>query len=203
MTMKQLALAGALLVLSTSMAFAQTSNANSSSTASGQSAGNITTFNSSSQQQAPGAYAPGLAAAGIEVCTGSASAGISGPGFGISFGSTTTEQGCEARLDSRTLWSMGYKAAAGYRLCTQPNMALALAYAGTPCPPEFYNSRQQRAITTRMGQPVQQSNVATQQSTVEVAPVGSAYQSIQSSSRRYDPDKNSWTSFNSSTGKWE
>jgi hypothetical protein len=65
----------------------------------------------------PTAFAPSLAAAGIETCLGSVSGGGSIVGFGGSFGTTIPDPDCAARLDARTLWSMGLKGAAVARLC--------------------------------------------------------------------------------------
>jgi hypothetical protein len=65
----------------------------------------------------PSVFAPGLAAAGIETCLGSVSAGAGWLGGGVTFGTTITDYGCAARLDARTLWSMGLKKAAVARLC--------------------------------------------------------------------------------------
>jgi hypothetical protein len=66
--------------------------------------------------------AMGLAAAGLETCLGSASGGLSLAGFGAVGGSTYTDEGCQARLDSRTLWSYGLKGAAVARLCARAEM---------------------------------------------------------------------------------
>src|SRR5215831_9435016 len=60
----------------------------------------------------PTAFAPGLAAAGLETCLGSVSGGGAFVGTGFSFGTTIPDPGCAARLDARTLWSMGLKKAA-------------------------------------------------------------------------------------------
>jgi hypothetical protein len=65
----------------------------------------------------PAVFAPGLAAAGLETCLGSVSGGGSFMGGGFSFGTTVPDRGCGARLDARTLWSMGLKKAAVARLC--------------------------------------------------------------------------------------
>jgi hypothetical protein len=70
-------------------------------------------------RNAPAVFAPGLAAAGLETCLGSVSGGGSFMGGGFSFGTTVPDPGCAARLDSRTLWSMGLKKAAVARLCLQ------------------------------------------------------------------------------------
>lgn len=66
---------------------------------------------------APSMVAPGLTAAGLETCLGSASGGVSAIGFGLTGGSTYADEGCQARLDSRTLFAMGLKSAAVARLC--------------------------------------------------------------------------------------
>ena len=65
----------------------------------------------------PSVFAPGLAAAGLETCLGSVSGGGAFVGTGFSFGTTIPDPGCAARLDARTLWSMGLKKAAVARLC--------------------------------------------------------------------------------------
>jgi hypothetical protein len=70
----------------------------------------------------PTAVAPSLAAAGIETCLGSVSGGGSIVGFGGSFGTTVPDPGCQARLDARTLWSMGLKSAAVARLCIREDI---------------------------------------------------------------------------------
>jgi hypothetical protein len=76
----------------------------------------------STVKNVPGTLAPGLAAAGIETCLGSVSGGGSIVGFGASFGTTVPDPGCQARLDARTLWSMGLKGAAVARLCLSPEI---------------------------------------------------------------------------------
>jgi hypothetical protein len=65
----------------------------------------------------PTAFAPGLTSAGLETCLGSVSGGASAVGWGASFGTTVPDPGCAARLDARTLWSMGLRKAAVIRLC--------------------------------------------------------------------------------------
>ena len=74
----------------------------------------------------PSVVAPGLAAAGLETCLGSISGGGAFLGTGISFGSTIPDPGCAARLDSRTLWSMGLKKAAVARLCLNSDVYRAM-----------------------------------------------------------------------------
>lgn len=88
---------------------------------------------SGSGRNTPGVWAPGLAAAGIESCLGSASAGGAGPGFGVTIGGTLTDKGCNLRLYARTLYSLGHRVAATQILCNDPDVALALAVEGVPC----------------------------------------------------------------------
>lgn len=73
-------------------------------------------------RSAPSMVAPGLTAAGLETCLGSASGTVSAVGFGIGGGSTYKDEDCTARLDSRTLYAMGLKAAAVARLCQRPDV---------------------------------------------------------------------------------
>jgi hypothetical protein len=74
----------------------------------------------------PGVVAPGLAAAGLETCLGSVSGGGAFVGTGFSFGTTIPDPGCAARLDARTLWSMGLKKAAVARLCLNGDVYRAM-----------------------------------------------------------------------------
>jgi hypothetical protein len=74
----------------------------------------------------PSVFAPGLAAAGLETCLGSVSGGGAFLGTGLSFGSTIPDAGCAARLDARTLWSMGLKKAAVARLCLNSEIYRAM-----------------------------------------------------------------------------
>jgi hypothetical protein len=74
----------------------------------------------------PSVVAPGLAAAGLETCLGSVSGGGAFLGTGVSFGTTIPDPGCAARLDARTLWSMGLKKAAVARLCLNGDIYRAM-----------------------------------------------------------------------------
>ena len=74
----------------------------------------------------PSIGAPGLSAAGLETCLGSVSGGGAFVGTGLSFGTTIPDTGCAARLDARTLWSMGLKKAAVARLCLNGDIYRAM-----------------------------------------------------------------------------
>jgi hypothetical protein len=83
---------------------------------------------------APTVAAPGLAAAGIETCLGSASGGLSLMGGGITFGSTKVDQGCTIRLLARQLFAFGLHKAAVALMCQDQRVAVAMEVAGSPCP---------------------------------------------------------------------
>jgi hypothetical protein len=102
------------------------------------SSGNSTTLNSTTPAtqtiyNVPNVYAPGLAAAGAEVCLGSVSAGGSGAGFGVSIGGTYVDTECQLRLNARTLATLGYTVAAREEMCLDPQVRAAMLAAGSPC----------------------------------------------------------------------
>ena len=92
-----------------------------------------TTPSSQTLYTVPNVYAPGLAAAGAEVCLGSVSAGGAGAGFGVSIGGTYVDQECQLRLNARTLATLGYTVAAREEMCTDSGVRAAMLAAGTPC----------------------------------------------------------------------
>jgi len=84
----------------------------------------------------PTVVAPGLAAAGIETCLGSASGGLSVMGGGITFGSTKVDEGCTIRPLARQLFAFGLHKAALALMCQDGRVAEAMDVAGSPCPAE-------------------------------------------------------------------
>jgi hypothetical protein len=82
----------------------------------------------------PTVVAPGLAAAGVETCLGSASAGLSVMGGGITFGSTMVDSGCTIRLLARQLFAFGFQKAAVALMCQDERVAAAMYAAGSTCP---------------------------------------------------------------------
>jgi hypothetical protein len=82
----------------------------------------------------PTVVAPGLAAAGVETCLGSASGGLSLMGTGLTFGSTVPDPGCNLRLTARQLYAFGYKSAAIALMCQDQRVAEAMATVGAACP---------------------------------------------------------------------
>jgi hypothetical protein len=85
----------------------------------------------------PSVVAPGLAAAGIETCLGSASGGLSVVGGGFTFGSTMVDEGCTIRLLARQLYAFGLQKAALALMCQDEHVVAAMYAAGSPCPRSF------------------------------------------------------------------
>jgi len=83
---------------------------------------------------APTVAAPGLAAAGVETCLGSASGGLSAMGGGFTFGTTTVDEGCTIRLLARQLYAFGFQHAALALMCEDKHVIVAMYAAGSPCP---------------------------------------------------------------------
>jgi hypothetical protein len=82
----------------------------------------------------PTVVPPGLAAAGVETCLGSASGGVSVMGGGLTFGSTKVDDGCTIRLLARQLFAFGFQKAAVALMCQDNRVAAAMDAAGTSCP---------------------------------------------------------------------
>jgi len=86
---------------------------------------------SGSLRTVPNAIAPGLAAAGIESCTGSISGGASALGWGVSFGgSVAMDNSCNRRLNARTMWSFGAKREALIIMSREPEVLSAMQQTG-------------------------------------------------------------------------
>jgi hypothetical protein len=69
-----------------------------------------------------------------DTCMGSSSASANGPGVGLSFGTTWTDEHCKRLKMSRELWNKGMKAASLAMDCMDPQAMAALEMTGTKCP---------------------------------------------------------------------
>lgn len=78
------------------------------------------------------AYAPPLVA-GEDTCMGSSSIGGQGVGFGISIGTSWTDENCQRLKNSRQLAALGFRRASVALLCVNDDVARAMAAAGLPC----------------------------------------------------------------------
>lgn len=69
-----------------------------------------------------------------DTCMGSTSASANGPGVGLSFGTTWTDEHCKRLKMSRELWNKGMKAASLAMDCMDPQAQAALEMTGSKCP---------------------------------------------------------------------
>lgn len=100
----------------------------------------------------PTVVAPGLAAAGVETCLGSASGGLSLMGGGFTFGTTMVDEGCTIRLLARQLYAFGFQKAALALMCEDEHVIEAMDAAGSPCPRFIIEATERRvsAIPERL-----------------------------------------------------
>ena len=98
---------------------------------------------------APSVSGPSMATASTDSCLGSVSFGASGPGGGLSFGTTTEDRPCNARKDALLLNALGLKKAAREALCTDPAMYATLAASGIRCHinPQLVAAQQAGSVT--------------------------------------------------------
>ena len=108
---------------------------------------------------APTVVAPGLAAAGVETCLGSASGGISLMGGGFTFGSTMVDDGCTIRLLARQLFNFGFHKAAVALMCQDERVAAAMEAAGTPCARLFPEVAEPSRVAAALQPPVRHNGV--------------------------------------------
>jgi hypothetical protein len=104
----------------------------------------------------PTVVAPGLAAAGIETCLGSAAGGISVMGGGATFGSTKVDEGCTIRLLARQLYAFGFQKAAMALMCEDQHVAVAMEVTGSPCPRALVEVSERSIVS---GLPAQEDGV--------------------------------------------
>ena len=109
------------------------SESNSSADNNGNNSNNteINTYN----QRAPvnTAYAAPLVS-GEDTCMGSSSIGAQAVSFGVSIGTTWTDDNCRRLKNSRQMVALGYHRAATALMCVDEDVRAAMIAAGTPCP---------------------------------------------------------------------
>lgn len=71
-----------------------------------------------------------------DTCMGSSSVGAQGVGFGVSIGTSWTDDNCKRLKNSGRLQALGYKDAATQLMCIDEEVRGAMKQAGTPCPDE-------------------------------------------------------------------
>ncbi len=88
------------------------------------------------------AISPGLVAAGVHSCAGSASAGVGATGWGFGIGSTYEMKECNRRAYASALAGLGHKNAALDLVCLNKEVRAALNATGVVCPSQGMAARQ-------------------------------------------------------------
>ena len=149
--MRTLLTISVLLVALDSSALAQTTSGASSSVSISNPAPTDTTARVIA---APPVGAPGLAAAGVETCLGSATGGLSIMGGGFTFGRTYPDEGCNIRLAARQLYAFGFQKAALALMCQDPHVAEAMQAVGQPCGDVIVQARPRRRAAAEVADPI-------------------------------------------------
>jgi len=94
------------------------------------------TINQNVRSKAPpaSAIAPSIMSYSQDLCTVGRSGAFQGQVFGLSTGSTVTDENCERLKLSKYLYDTGMKVASVSILCQDPRVFKAMEMAGTPCP---------------------------------------------------------------------
>jgi hypothetical protein len=79
------------------------------------------------------AYSAALATS-EDTCMGSSSIGAQAVSFGVTLGTTWTDDNCRRLKNSRQLVALGYHRAATALMCFDEDVSAAMERAGTPCP---------------------------------------------------------------------
>ena len=82
----------------------------------------------------PTANAPSVVVNNSDICKTAASTAVQTQILGVATGITITDENCERKKLSRSLYSMGMKVAAVSALCADPRVFDAMHMAGTYCP---------------------------------------------------------------------
>lgn len=96
----------------------------------------------------PSVGAPALTSSN-DTCMGSTSVGAAGVGFGITIGSTWTDNNCTMLKNSREMWNMGMKAASLARMCMDDKNREALEVTGFECPAKKEKAKDTKNWTSK------------------------------------------------------
>lgn len=94
------------------------------------------------------AISPGLVAAGVHSCAGSASAGFGATGWGFGIGSTYEMKECNRRAYASALAGLGHRSAALDLVCLNKEVRASLNATGIVCPSQGVAARQVSYRTT-------------------------------------------------------
>ena len=110
-----------------------TTTQNVNSTIGGTSKNIVEYTGSYTMKNVPSVNGPNLTTSN-DTCIGSSSGSANGPGFGVSFGTTWSDDHCKRLKMSRELWNKGMKAASLAMDCMDPAARVALEITGSKCP---------------------------------------------------------------------
>ena len=110
-----------------------TTTQNINSTIGGTSKNIVEYTGSYTMKNVPSVNGPNLTTSN-DTCMGSSSGSANGPGFGVSFGTTWSDDHCKRLKMSRELWNKGMKAASLAMDCMDPAARVALEITGSTCP---------------------------------------------------------------------
>lgn len=110
-----------------------TTTQNVNSTIGGTSKNIVEYTGSYTMKNVPSVNGPNLTTSN-DTCMGSSSGSANGPGFGVSFGTTWSDDHCKRLKMSRELWNKGMKAASLAMDCMDPAARVALEITGSKCP---------------------------------------------------------------------
>lgn len=107
-----------------------------------------------------------------DTCMGSSSGSANGPGFGVSFGTTWSDDHCKRLKMSRELWNKGMKAASLAMDCMDPAARVALEITGSKCPQSM--TADERRSNYGPNASAQGSAAVSEQQTASSTPVSQA-----------------------------
>ena len=120
----------ALLLLSSSFAFANdddTIKSESTVTSTG-------TMDTTINSPPPSAISPQISTSNSDLCTVGVAGAVQTQILGISAGRTVRDMNCEKLKNAKTMYDMGMKVAAVSVMCQDERVFEAMLNAGTPCP---------------------------------------------------------------------
>jgi hypothetical protein len=129
-----------------------------------------------------------------DTCMGSTSGGANGAGFGVSFGSTWTDEHCKRLKMSRELWNKGMKAASLAMDCMDAGAKAALEMTGTKCPQSMTVAERREAFGAQASATGAVETPGPAFAAVQ-APAGTDYSAVSTpvTQRQPDPAERSFT----------
>lgn len=122
------------LILSSSVAVAQTSDPIVTESTSTVDSTSTSTAETTVNSPPPTAASPSINSSNSDLCLIGTAGAVQTQILGVSGGTTSIDPTCERLKISKTLYDMGMKVAAVSVMCQDPRVFEAMINAGTPCP---------------------------------------------------------------------